>query len=59
MKKIPFRLPLSLTAALLMTAVAADQAAAQTGTVPVVPNVPQEEAYELRGLPPQEAAQEA
>jgi hypothetical protein len=42
-----------------MTAIAADQAAAQTGTVPVVPNVPQEEAYELRGLPPQEAAQEA
>jgi hypothetical protein len=59
MKKIPFRLSLSLTAALLMTAIAADQAAAQTGTVPVVPNVPQEEAYELRGLPPQEAAQEA
>ena len=59
MKKIPFRLPLSLTAALLMTAIAADQVAAQTGAVPVVPNVPQEEAYELRGLPPQEAAQEA
>ncbi len=59
MKRINFRLPLSLTAALLMTAIAAEQAAAQTGTVPVVPNVPQEEAYELRGLPPQEAAQEA
>jgi hypothetical protein len=59
MKRINVRLPLSLTAALLMTAIAADQAAAQTGTVPVVPNVPQEEAYELRGLPPQEAAQEA
>jgi hypothetical protein len=28
-------------------------------TVPVVPNVPQEDAYQLRGLPPQEAAQEA
>jgi hypothetical protein len=28
-------------------------------TAPVVPNVPSEEAYELRGLPPQEAAQEA
>ena len=26
---------------------------------PVVPNVPSEEAYELRGLPPQESAQEA
>ena len=59
MKRIKFRLPLSMTAALLMTAIAAEQAAAQTGTVPVVPNVPQEEAYEMRGLPPQEAAQEA
>ena len=38
-------------------ALAAQIAVAQT--VPVVPNVPQEEAYELRGLPPQEAAQEA
>ena len=28
-------------------------------TVPVVPNVPQEDAYQLRGLPPQEASQEA
>ena len=58
MKRIKFRLPLSLTAAMLMTAIAADQAAAQT-TAPVVPNVPQEEAYEMRALPPQEAAQEA
>jgi hypothetical protein len=40
-----------------VVALAAQVAFAQS--VPVVPNVPQEEAYELRGLPPQEAAQEA
>jgi hypothetical protein len=28
-------------------------------TVPVVPNVPQEDAYQMRALPPQEAAEEA
>ena len=32
---------------------------ARAQDVPVVPNVPQEDAYQLRGLPPQEAAQEA
>lgn len=58
MKKMPFRLPLSLTAALLMTAIAADQAAAQTATAPVQPNVPAEDIYQYRALPPQEAAKE-
>jgi len=44
-------------AAILSLLFLSGHAAAQS--VPVVPNVPQEEAYELRGLPPQEAAQEA
>ena len=33
-------------------------AQAETGTAPVVPNVPQEDAYQMRALPPQEAAEE-
>ena len=32
---------------------------APVNPVPVVPNVPQEDAYQMRALPPQEAAQEA
>ena len=35
------------------------QNTAPVNPVPVVPNVPQEDAYQLRALPPQEAAQEA
>jgi len=49
------RLPRLLAAGLMSASLAAGTAQGQT---PVVPNVPQEEAYELRGLPPQEAAQE-
>ena len=41
----------------LVAAAFASSAAAQT--VPVVPNVPQEDAYQMRALPPQEAAEEA
>jgi len=69
-----FKLPLVLAAGLLTSsAFAADPSSptqidprlydsyAQTGSglPPVQAAVPQEEAYELRGLPPQEAAQEA
>ena len=43
----------------LITVVALAAQAAFAQNVPVVPNVPQEEAYEFRALPPQEAAQEA
>jgi hypothetical protein len=35
------------------------QNTAPVNPVPVVPNVPQEDAYQMRALPPQEAAQEA
>ena len=54
-----FRLPRLLAAGFLSAGLAAATAHGQEGAVPVVPNVAQEEAYELRGLPPQEAAQEA
>jgi len=74
MKRTLFKLPLAAAAGLLTTAVlAADPpvtppvatdlygslAQAETGgSPPVMANVPQEEAYQLRGLPPQEAAEE-
>jgi len=68
-----YKLPLVLAAGLLTsTAFAADSSPTQidprlydsyaqtgSGLPPVQAAVPQEEAYELRGLPPQEAAQEA
>jgi hypothetical protein len=47
-----FKLPLWVAAGLLTTSTALAQA-------PVVPNVPQEDAYQLRALPPQEAQEEA
>ncbi|MFM8892561.1 MAG: outer membrane beta-barrel protein, partial [Planctomycetia bacterium] len=50
--RINLKLPL-LVAAGLLTATAA------FGQAPVVPNVPQEDAYQLRALPPQEAQEEA
>jgi hypothetical protein len=67
------RLPLSIAAGLLTAgAVAADPvqtprvdtglydqyAQAEGGTPPVMANVPQEDAYQMRALPPQEAAEE-
>ena len=59
MRSIRLTLPSWVAAGLLAVgaAVSADSVLAQTA--PVVPNVPQEEAYELRALPPSEAAQEA
>ncbi|MFM8636066.1 MAG: outer membrane beta-barrel protein [Planctomycetia bacterium] len=54
MFNLPRKLAVGLAAA---SALSAGISLAQT--VPVVPNVPQEEAYEMRALPPQEAAQEA
>jgi hypothetical protein len=74
MKFIKFKLPLWVAAGVLTTsAIAAEPtipsrvdtsiydsyAQADSGTPPVTAAVPQEEAYELRGLPPSEAAQEA
>ena len=47
-----FKLPLWVAASLLTATTAWAQA-------PVVPNVPQEDAYQLRALPPQEAQEEA
>jgi hypothetical protein len=59
MRSIRLKLPTWVAAGLLTvgTAMSAESVLAQTA--PVVPNVPQEEAYELRALPPSEAAQEA
>jgi len=75
MKFVKFKLPLAVAAGLMTAGtIAAEQvpsrfdtsiynqyAQAETGSglPPVQAAVPQEEAYELRGLPPQEAAQEA
>ncbi|MFM9025862.1 MAG: outer membrane beta-barrel protein [Planctomycetaceae bacterium] len=54
------RLPHVAVGSLCSALLALASAGFATGQeVPVVPNVPQEDAYQLRGLPPQEAAQEA
>ena len=52
MRSLTFKLPPWVAAGLLTASVALGQA-------PVVPNVPQEDAYQLRALPPQEAQEEA
>ena len=52
MRRTSFKLPLWVAAGLLTAGTAFAQA-------PVVPNVPQEDAYQLRALPPQEAQEEA
>ena len=52
MRCLRFKLPLWVAAGLLTVSTALAQA-------PVVPNVPQEDAYQLRALPPQEAQEEA
>ena len=54
MRFIKFKLPLWVAGGLMALTVTTAEA-----QVPVVPNVPQEDAYQLRALPPQEAAQEA
>jgi hypothetical protein len=54
MRFIKFKLPLWVAGGLVALTVTTAEA-----QVPVVPNVPQEDAYQLRALPPQEAAQEA
>ena len=54
MRFIKFKLPLWVAGGLVALTVTSAEA-----QVPVVPNVPQEDAYQLRALPPQEAAQEA
>ncbi|MFM8498282.1 MAG: hypothetical protein ACKOEM_22595, partial [Planctomycetia bacterium] len=75
MKFVKFKLPLAVAAGLMTAGtIAAEpvpsrfdtgiydqfaQAETGSGLPPVQAAVPQEEAYELRGLPPQEAAQEA
>jgi hypothetical protein len=51
MRSKKFKLPLWVAAGLLTGSTALAQA-------PVVPNVPQEDAYQMRALPPQEAAEE-
>ena len=51
MQSKKFKLPLWVAAGLLTGSTALAQA-------PVVPNVPQEDAYQMRALPPQEAAEE-
>jgi hypothetical protein len=55
MRFTKFQLPAWVAGGLLAVAVTS----ADAQSVPVVPNVPQEDAYQLRALPPQEAAQEA
>ncbi len=55
MRFTKFQLPAWVAGGLLAVAVTS----ANAQSVPVVPNVPQEDAYQLRALPPQEAAQEA
>jgi hypothetical protein len=57
MRKIEFNLPLWVAAGLLSATLGAAESHAQTA--PVVPNVPQEDAYQMRALPPEEAAAEA
>jgi hypothetical protein len=57
MRKIEFKLPLWVAAGLLSATLGAAESHAQTA--PVVPNVPQEDAYQMRALPPEEAAAEA
>ena len=52
MRCLHLKLPLWVAAGLLTVSTALAQA-------PVVPNVPQEDAYQLRALPPQEAQEEA
>ena len=52
MRCLQLKLPLWVAAGLLTISTALAQA-------PVVPNVPQEDAYQLRALPPQEAQEEA
>jgi hypothetical protein len=52
MRCLRFKLPLWVAASLLTATTAWAQA-------PVLPNVPQEDAYQLRALPPQEAQEEA
>ena len=54
MRFMKFKLPLWVASGLVALTVTFAEA-----QVPVVPNVPQEDAYQLRALPPQEAAQEA
>ena len=53
MRFTKFQLPAWVAGGLLAVAVTS----ANAQSVPVVPNVPQEDAYQLRALPPQEAAQ--
>ena len=57
MRFTKIKLPSWVAGGLLAVAFGGTDASAQN--VPVVPNVPQEDAYQLRALPPQEAAQEA
>jgi hypothetical protein len=57
MRKFEFKLPLWVAAGLLTATLGAAETYAQTA--PVVPNVPQEDAYQMRALPPEEAAAEA
>ena len=63
MRSIKFSLPPWVAAGIITAAVAASGVAQQpvqapVGTPPVMANVPQEDAYQLRALPPQEAAEE-
>ena len=66
MRSIKFTLPQWVAAGLMTAAVAASGGTvsaqqpvqAPVGTPPVMANVPQEDAYQLRALPPQEAAEE-
>lgn len=66
MRSIKFKLPQWVAAGLMTAAVAASGGTvlaqqpvqAPVGTPPVMANVPQEDAYQLRALPPQEAAEE-
>ncbi|NBX29273.1 porin [bacterium] len=54
------RLPQIVAGSLLSAILAlAATGMAHAQTAPVMPNVPQEDAYQYRGLPPQEAAQES
>ena len=57
MRKIDFKLPLWVAAGLLAATLGTAESFGQTA--PVVPNVPQEDAYQMRALPPEEAAAEA
>ena len=72
MRFAKFKLPLWVAGGLLTAAATSATAAEQTvldpslytqvaqaAPAPAIPNVPQEDAYQLRALPPQEAAQES